>query len=165
LFQRFHCEAATSHEYTPLRDSLRGAGAGKPFALVDLGLPSSEQGWTLSGWTMQHDADGPTWRASGDQSGTITRPDFQDQGYRWLIVRLTEGPKGGRKTIAVNGQVIGEFLRTGAPETAGKEWWVVRSYRIPDGLLKNGPLEIRFTDPGIAIDAVALSVDPVADTK
>ena len=95
----------------------------------------------------------------------VAREDFQDRGYRWLVVRLTEGPRGGRKTIAVNGRAVGEFVRTGPPAKEKKEWWVTRSYPIPAGLLKNGPIEIRFTEPGIAVSAVALSAERLPDTK
>ena len=106
-----------------------------------------------------------TWRASFDQPGLLSRDDFQDRGYRWLVVRLTEGPAGGQKTVAVNGQVIGRFVRTGPAVTVKKEWFVTRSYRIPDGLLQSGKIEIRFTDPGIAISEVALSAEPVPDSE
>jgi len=102
-----------------------------------------------------------TGRASFDAPGTLARDDFADKGYRWLVVRLTEGPKGGKKTIAVNGQVVGEFVRTGPPREQKPEWWVTRSYAIPEGLLKPGKLEIRFGGFGIAIAAVALSAAPV----
>lgn len=80
-------------------------------------------------------------------------------------MRLTEGPQGGRKTIAVNAQVIGQFERTGPPVRVRRKWWVTRSYPTPAGQLKNGRLEIRLTDPGIAIAAVALAMERVPDTK
>jgi hypothetical protein len=99
------------------------------------------------------------------QPGRIVRDDFRDQGYRWLSIRLTEGPKGSRKTIAVNDRVVGQFVRTGPPVSEKKEWWVTRSYPIPPGLLKkSGRLEVRFTDPGIAISEIALTVEPVPGT-
>jgi hypothetical protein len=65
----------------------------------------------------------------------------------------------GRRTLD-----IAQFVRTGPPVEVKKEWWVTRSYPIPAGLLKNGPIEIRFTDPGIAIAAVALSVERVPNS-
>jgi hypothetical protein len=133
--------------------------------LVDLGLPIRERGWKLSGWTLQGEDAGETWRASFDEPGIIARDDFADRGYRWLVVHLTEGPAGGRKTIAINGHEVGQFVRTGPPVSEQKEWWVTHSFPIPAGLLKNGPLEIRFTDPGIAISAVALAAERPADTK
>ncbi len=105
------------------------------------------------------------WRASFDQPGLLSRDDFKDQGYRWLVVRLTEGPAGGGKTVAVNGRVIGRFVRTGPAVEVKKEWFVTRSYPIPEGLLKNGKIEIRFTEPGIAISEVALSTEAVPDSK
>jgi len=163
LFRRFHCELAMVHEPTPLEAALRGTG--KPFVLVDLGRARGERGWTLRGWTLSGEDDGQGWRASFAEPGVIARGDFRDQGYRWLVVRLTEGPKGGRKAIAVNGRAIGEFVRTGPPVTERKEWWVIRSFPIPEGGLRDGPIEIRFTGPGIAIDAVALAAERVADTK
>ena len=91
--------------------------------------------------------------------------DFQDQGYRWLVVRLTEGPKGGRKTIAVNGQVIGQFVRTGPP--VEREEGMVGDPLLSDPggpAQEDGPMEIRFTEPGIAISEVALSVEPVPNS-
>jgi hypothetical protein len=161
LFARFHCQLATAYPVSPLEQALRGAG--KPFVLLHLGRPGGPRGWKLEGWTLQGEDDGATWQASFDQPGRIVRDNVRDQGYRWLNVRLTEGPKGSRKTIAVNGQVVGQFVRTGPPASEKKEWWVTRSYPIPPGLLeKSGPLEIRFTEPGIAISEVALSVEPVS---
>ena len=137
---------------------------GSPFVVVRLGsVPTT--GWRLSGWTIHGEDGGEAWSASFDDPGIVARDDFQDRGYRWLVVRLTEGPKGGRKTIAVNGRVVGEFVRTGPPATEKKEWWVTRSYRIPTGLLKNGRIEIRFTDPGIAVAAVALAAERVPDSE
>ncbi len=163
LFRRFHCDLAISRPLSPLNESLKATG--KPFVLVDLGLPRGERGWKLDGWPLQGDDEGTNWRASFDQPGLVARPDFRDQGYKWLVVRLTEGPKRGRKTIAVNGRVVGEFVRTGPPVTERKEWWVTRSFPIPEGLLTDGPIEIRFTDPGVAIDAVGLAADRVPDTQ
>jgi hypothetical protein len=46
-----------------------------------------------------------------------------------------------------------------------KEWFVTRCYPIPAGLLKNGKIEIRFTEPGIAISEVALSAERIPDSK
>lgn len=118
----------------------------------------------MSGWVVRGEDGGVPWQASFDEPGLLLRDDFKDQGYRWLVVRLTEGPAGNRKTIAINGRVIGQFVRTGPPVSVKKEWWVTRSYPIPNGLFKNGKVEIRFTDPGIAIAAVALSVGRVPDS-
>ena len=155
---------AVRHRPSPLEKPLRPTG--KPFVLVRSG-PAARRTRVASSAAGRCRArtTGETWRASFDEPGVLARDDFQDRGYRWLIVRLTEGPQGGRKTIAVNGQVVGEFVRTGPPVTEKKEWWVTRSYPIPAGLLKNGQLEIRFTDPGIAIAAVALSADRIPDTE
>ena len=131
--------------------------------LVPLGRPGQVQGWRLSGWVLQGEDGNEPWQASFDQPGLLVQDNFQDRGYRWLVVRLTEGPAGGRKTIAVNGHVIGQFVRTGPPISVKKEWWVTRCYPIPPGLLQNGKLEIRFTDPGVAIAAVALSAERIAE--
>lgn len=163
LFGRFNCQYALVVPPSPLEQPLKATG--KPYLLVRLGRTGGERGWRLTGWTLRGEDQGEPWRASFDEPGLLARDDFQDQGYRWLVVRLTEGPQGGRKTIAVNGQVIGQFERTGPPVSVKKEWWVTRSYPVPAGLLKNGRLEIRFTDPGIAIAAVALAVERVPDTK
>ena len=163
LFTRFHCQLATAFPLSPLEKALRATR--KPFVLLHLGRPGGPRGWKMEGWTLQGEEGDETWQASFDQPGRIVRDAFRDQGYRWLNVRLTEGPKGGRKTIAVNDQVVGQFVRTGPPASVKKEWWVTRSYPIPPGLLKqNGRLEVRFTDPGIAISEVALSVEPVPGT-
>jgi hypothetical protein len=163
LFSRFHCQLATAYPPSLLEKALRGAG--RPFVLLHLGRPGGPRGWKMEGWTVQGEDGGETWQASFDQPGRIVRGDVRDPGYRWLTVRLTEGPKGSRKTIAVNGRVIGQFVRTGPPASEKKEWWVTRSYPLPPGLLeKSGPLEVRFTDPGIAISEVALSVEPVPGT-
>ncbi|MCY2993517.1 MAG: hypothetical protein NTY19_37410 [Planctomycetota bacterium] len=163
LFSRFHCSLAIEHPPSVLEKALKVAG--KPHRIVDLGSVISEREWKLSGWTLQGEDDGETWRASFDAPGIIGRDDFLDQGYRWLVVRLTEGPQGGKKTIAVNGTVIGKFVRSGPAVTVRKEWWVTRSYPIPEGLLQSGKLEIRFTDPGIAISAVALAAERLPDTE
>ena len=163
LFRRFNAHLAIPHEPSRLERALRATG--KPFLLIDLGVPAGERGWTLSGWTNPDEYEGETWRASFDQPGIIARDDFDDRGYRWLVVLLTEGPKGGRKTLAVNGKVIGQFVRTGPPREERREWWVIRSYPIPAGVLGSGRLEIRFTDPGVAISAVALAAERVPDTE
>jgi hypothetical protein len=163
LFGRFQCQYAMVVPPSPLEQPLQATG--KPYLLVRLGRTSGERGWNLTGWTLQGEDQGEPWRASFDEPGVLARDDFQDQGYRWLVVRLTEGPQGGRKTIAVNGQVVGQFERTGPPVSVKKEWWVTRSYPIPAGLLNNGRLEIRFSDPGIAIAAVALAAERLPDTN
>ncbi|MFH1266148.1 MAG: hypothetical protein ABIK89_10510 [Planctomycetota bacterium] len=163
LFRRFRCELAAHHAPSVLEQGLRATG--KPYVLIPLGQPSGERGWTLHGWPVAGEDDGVTWRASFGEPGLITREDFQDEGYRWLVLRLTEGPKGGRKTVAINGRVVAEFVRTGPPVEEKKEWWVTRCYPIPERLLKNGKIEIRFTDPGVAVAEVVLSAEPVPDTK
>jgi hypothetical protein len=164
LFSRFHCELAMMHPYrlSAIEKPLRATG--KPFLLLPVGRQGGIKGWNMSGRAVQGDNDGDVWRASFEQPGILAQDHFQDQGYRWLVVRLTEGPKGGRKTIAVNGKVVAQFVRTGPPVEVKKEWWVIRSYPIPAGLLNSGPIEIRFTDPGIAIAAVALSVERVPNS-
>jgi hypothetical protein len=163
LFNRFHSDLALPPRPSVLKPSL--AAMGKPYLWIGLGHPVAERGWTLSGWTVQGDQDRVAWRASFDQPGLLVRDHFEDRGYRWLVVRLTEGPAGGRKTVAVNGQVIGRFVRTGPAVEVKKEWFVTRSYPIPVGLLKSGKVEIRFTDPGIAIAEVALSSERVPDSE
>ncbi len=46
-----------------------------------------------------------------------------------------------------------------------RKWRVTHSYPIPKGLLQNGKLEIRFTEPRIAISAVALAAERLPDTE
>jgi hypothetical protein len=162
LFNRFQSSLAIPDLPSVLRPSL--AATGKPSLLIALGQPGSESGWTLTGWNMQGNADGVLWRASGGEPGIIARDDFQNKGFQWLVLRLTEGPAGGRKTVAINGTVIAQFVRSGPPLAEKQEWWVTRNYPIPDGLLKDGHIEIRFTDPGVAVAEVALSAERIADT-
>lgn len=161
LFARFNCQFAVPRPPTAMEKPLRATG--KPFVLVPLGRTGGASGWRLSGWSLHGEDNGEAWSASFDQPGVLACDGFHDKGFRWLVVRLTEGPKGGRKTIRVNGRVIGQFLRTGPPVTEKKEWWVTRCYPIPEGVLKDGKVEIRFTDPGIAIAAVALSAERVGE--
>jgi hypothetical protein len=163
LFRRFHAEAAAPRLPSRLERALLASG--KPFLAVDLGSIAGERGWTLAGFAESGEHEGETWRASFDMPGTISREDFRDRGYRWLVMRLTEGPAGDRKTIAVNGKAIGEFVRTGPPRDVRKEWWVTRSYPIPEGLLRDGRIEIRFADPGIAISEVILATEPVIEER
>jgi hypothetical protein len=163
LFQRFHYDAAVVHEPSTLEKSLRATG--KPFLLLDLGAPISERGWQLSGWTPPAEYQGETWRASFEQPGVAARDDFRDDGYAYLIVRLTEGPRGGGKTIAVNGQTVARFERTGPPVDVKREWWVTRCYPLPRDILKPGRLEICFTESGVAIDSVALATAPVPNSE
>ncbi len=157
LFARFHYDLAIHHEPSALETTLRDKG--KPFLCVDLGHPTSERGWSLSGWTKPDEYQGERWRTSFGEPGLIHRGDLKNENYRWLVVRLCEGPAGGRKTIAVNGKVIATFERTGPPLDVKREWWVTRSWPIPESLLKDGKLEIRFTDPGVAIAALALAAE------
>jgi len=163
LFARFNCQYAVSRPPTALEKPLRATG--KPFVVVPLGRPEGASGWRFSGWPVHGEDGGETWSASFNEPGIIARDDFHDKGFRWLVVRLTEGPKGGRKTISVNGRAIGQFVRTGPPVTEKKEWWVTRCYPIPEGVLKDGKIEIRFTDPGVAIAAVAFSADRIPESK
>jgi hypothetical protein len=162
LFRRFYYEYAVHHEPTTLARAV--CASGKPSLLIDLGRPLGERGWRLRGWSDPTEYKGETWRASFDQPGILAREDFQDRGYRWLAVRLAEGSKGGAKTIAVNGKVVGRFVRTGPLAEQRQEWWVTRSYAIPEGLLTSGKIEIRFSEPGIAIAGVALCAERVADS-
>jgi hypothetical protein len=162
LFARFNCQFAVTPPPTALEKPLRATG--KPFVIIPLGRPGGATGWKLSGWPLHGEDGGEAWSASFDEPGIVARDDFQDKGYRWLIVRLTEGPRGGRKTIALNGRVVAQFVRTGPPVEEKKEWWVTRSYPIPEGLLKSGKIEIRFTDPGVAIAAVALAAEPLPES-
>ena len=114
LFGRFHCQYAMVVPPSPLEKPL--AGDRQAVSARPPGPHRRRAGLAaLTGWTLHGEDQGETWRASFDEPGIIARDDFQDQGYRWLVVRLTEGPQGGRKTIAVNGQVVGQFVRTGPP--------------------------------------------------
>lgn len=161
LFARFNCQYGMTRPPTALEKPLRATG--KPFVVVPLGRADAPSGWRLSGWTLHGEDGGEAWSASFNEPGIVAHDNFRDKGYRWLVLRLTEGPKGGRKTVAVNGKLIAQFVRTGPPVTVKKEWWVTRCYPIPEGLLKSGKLEIRFTDPGIAVAAVALSAERVPE--
>lgn len=157
MFDRFYFNQLRPVAATSFRLGLKSANT--PLLAVALGDPAGERGWTLSGWTAQGEYQGETWRASFEQPGILTRDDFEDKGYQWLTVRMADGPAGSRKSISINGQEIGQFLRTGPSLDVKKEWWVTRNYPIPKGLLKDGHIEIRFTEPGIAVSDVVLAVE------
>jgi hypothetical protein len=163
LVDRFQVKLAVAHEPSAFEKAARAAGGA--LAFVPLGRPTAPRGWKLSGWTANGEDHGERWAASFDKPGSIMRDDFKNEGYRWLAVRLTEGPVGDRKKICINGQLVGEFVRTGPAASAGHEWWVTRSFAIPEGALKDGRIEITFSEPGIAISAVALTANRVADTE
>jgi hypothetical protein len=42
---------------------------------------------------------------------------------------------------------------------------VTRSHPIPEGLLKTGKIEIRFSESGIAIAGVALAAERIPDSS
>ena len=161
LFNRFNTRLALVPEPSSFELAVRASGG--PFLFVPLGRSYNPSGWQLSGWTMKGEQQDESWAASFDAPGLIARRDFKNEGYRYLAVRLTEGPAGGRKKMAINGQVIGEFVRTGPPVAVRKEWWVTRTFAIPAGLLKDAKLEIAFSEPGIAISAVALMANPLPE--
>lgn len=72
--------------------------------------------------SIQGEDDGETWRASVAPPGIIACDDFAERGDHGLVIRLTEGPQGGRKTITVNGTGSGTFVRNGPLVTERKEW-------------------------------------------
>jgi hypothetical protein len=155
LFNRFNVSLATPRKPCVLDEPLRAAG--KPFVLFPLGgLPLS--GWTMTGWDV-HGGSSELWSACMTE-GVLKTDSFKDAGFRWLVLRITEGKAGEKKSIWINGRKIGEFVRTGQPEE-----FVTRCYLIPEGLLRDGTLEIKFTEPGIGIAGVALSVEPVEEEK
>ncbi len=157
LFKLFHYDLAIVHSPTPLEVELHATG--KPYLCLNLGNPISERDWSLRGWSNADHYQGESWRASFDEPGVIRRDDFRNEGYGWLVVRLCEGPAGGRKTISINGQQVAVFERTGPSRDVKPEWWVTRCWPIPAGLLRDGSLEIRFADSGIGIASVALAVE------
>ena len=159
LLDRFPVNLAVAHDPSVFEKAARAEGG----ALAFIPLWRSTQ-WKLSGWTANNEYRGESW-VTCDLPASIKRDDFRNRGYHWLAVRLTEGPAGGRKKISINGQLVGEFVRTGPATSVRPEWWVTRSFAIPDGLLKDGPIEITFSEPGIAISAVALTSNRVADME
>ena len=111
---------------------------------------------------------GPRRAVAGQlrRTGPGRAGDFQDQGYRWLVVRLTEGPQGGRKTIAVSTARSSANSSGTGPPVSVRERMVghCAAIRSPPASSRNGRLEIRFSDPGIAIAAVALAAERLPDT-
>jgi hypothetical protein len=159
LFGRFHSEFAIYPEPSRLARLLRARG--EPYLDLDLGNPRSERGWQLSGWAVSGELEGENWRASMDYwPGIARRTDSRDAGYRWLILRITDDVVGGRKTVAVNGVHIGTYERP-----AKRLEWTTQQFAIPEGLLHEGDLELRFTEPGVAISDVALVVRPLSEDE
>jgi hypothetical protein len=163
LFKRFNAPLAMVHEPSAFEKAVRTSGG--PFLFVPLGRSKAPAGWTVRGWTLKGEDLGESWAASFEAPGVISRENFRDQGYRWLAVRLTEGPAGSRKKITINGRAVAEFVRTGPPVSVRKEWWVTRSFAVPEDVLKEGKLEIAFSEPGIAISAVALTVNRMPEAE
>ena len=83
----------------------------------------------------------------------------------WPSASLKARLATGRRLDIGTVQLIGEFVRTGPASSAGQEWWVTRSFAISDGLLKDGPIDFTFSEPGITISAVALTSNRVADME
>jgi len=156
LFARFHADFVIHAQPSRLDRLLRARGT--PYVNLDLGNSRSERGWALSGWTITGELDGETWRASFDEPGIAARADFIDEGYRYLVVRLTDDTVGGRKSVWVNGVCVGTYVRPGT-----RLEWTTQQFRLPEGLLHDGSLELRFTEPGIAIGDVALTTEPLSD--
>ena len=163
LFAQFHCPLATAYPLSPLEQALRGAG--KPFVLLHLGRPGGLRGWKVEGWTLQGEDGGETWQASFDQPGRIARDRLSRPGLS-LAGRPPDRRPAGRPQDD-RGERSGDrpFCPDGPCRQARRKNGGSRaSYPIPPGLLKpSGRLEIRFTEPGIAISEVALTVAPVPD--
>ena len=157
LFNRFNVSLAVQRKPCVLEEPLRATG--KPYLLFPLG-GASIRGWTMTGWDVQGD-NGEVWSACM-REGVLKTDSFKDEGFRWLVLRIADGKAGEKKLIWINGQKIGEFVRTGPPDA--REWFVTRSYPIPEGLLKDGALEIKFTEPGVGIAGVALSREEIQPT-
>jgi len=158
LFGRFHAEFVIHGQPSRLERLLRARGT--PYLNLDLGYARSESGWVLSGWTVADELDGETWRASFDQPGVAARAEFRDGGYRYVVIRITDDTVGGRKSVWVNGVCVGTYIRPGA-----RLEWTTQQYALPEGLVHDGTLEIRFTEPGVAISDVALSAEPLSSEE
>jgi len=155
LFARFHSEFVIYPEPSRLERLLKGRG--EPYLNLDLGNPRSERGWELAGWTVSGELDGESWRASFDQPpGTARRTDFRDQGYRYVVLRIADDVVGGRKSVAVNGVHVGTYERP-----AQRLEWATQQFPLPAGVLHDGELELRFTEPGVGIADVALATEPL----
>ncbi|MDR3196409.1 MAG: hypothetical protein LBU34_00950, partial [Planctomycetaceae bacterium] len=154
LLNRFHTSLAIPRKPSVLEKPLQSTG--KPFILFPL-VGAAIPGWTMSGWDVLGEDNGESWSVSTTE-GTLSCNSFKNEGYKWLILRIADAKAGEKKNIWINGQKIGEFVRTGQTDAIE---FVTRCFPIPDGLLKGESIEIKFTEPGIGIAGVALSVEPL----
>ena len=149
LFGKFNVSLAMPRVPSVLERILQQEN--EPFLLLLGGQPVPE--WKLLGWDVHGVEQGESWSSCSE--GILSTDTFKDEGYQFLILRAADGPKGNKKVIWINGRKIGEFVRTGEPGSGHR--FVTKSYLIPEGALKGGRLEIKFTEPGIGIAGVALS--------
>jgi len=156
LFNRFQASLAEPRLPSALEEPLQATG--KPYCLIPLG-GRTPPGWKMIGWDV-HGADGEAWSACMSE-GTLSSETFENQNYRWLILRIAEGVSGSKKAIWINGRKIGEFVRTGPPGV--KEWFVTRSFPLPEGILDGSKIEITFTEPGIGIAGIAFSAAEIQE--
>ncbi len=132
----------------------------EPSLALDLGNATSEKGWELTGWPLAGVFDEESWRTSTDAPGIARLRDFRDDGYRWLVVRVTDDTCGGRKSFHVNGRLVGEWLR---PATGLR--WTTQQYELPADLVLTAPLELRVTESGVALADLALTRSPLTEAE
>ncbi len=164
LFNFFKASSAYTRDLSALEEPLRKTQ--KPFLV----LPFSGDpipGWTMKGWDAHGDMNGESWLACMSE-GILSTTTFKNEGYKWLVLRVADGPSDEKKIIWINGQKVAQFQRSGSRAPEAKEWehksgFITKSYPIPEGLLETNTIEIKFTEPGIAIAGIALSVEPIGE--
>ncbi len=164
LFNFFKASSAYARDASALKEPLQKTG--RPFLLLPLnGDPIP--GWTMQGWDAHGDLNGESWLACMSE-GSLATTTFKNEGYKWLVLRVADGPSEEKKIIWINGCKVAEFQRSGSRPSEAKEWehksgFITRCYPIPEGLLETGTVEIKFTEPGIAMAGVALSAEPIGE--
>lgn len=136
------------------------AGRGEPYVLLDLGNDAAEVGWELRGWPALGVLEDEGWRASLDAPGTARRAGVANEGYAWLVVRLTDDVVGGRKTFSINGTEVGAITRPG--ERVG---WLTRQLPLPADLAWPEVLELQVSEFGVGISDLALVRSPLTDEE
>ena len=131
LFRRFRCEYAVVHAALRAgKDAARQPASRSCWSTWACRFASA--GWKLSGWTLQGEDAGRDVAGQFRRAGDHRPRRFRRTGYRWLVVRLTEGPAGRPQDD--RGQRPAWSASSSAParrSTEKKEWWVTRSYPDP----------------------------------
>ena len=156
VFQR-RFQASFAEPLLPSALEKQLKATGQPYCLIPFG-GTAPHGWKMTGWTIRG-VDGEAWSASFSEPGILSSDSFENRNYRWLVLRIAEGSAGSKKIIRINRRKIGEFVRTGSH--GATEWFVTRSFPLPEGILDGQKVEIQFTEPGVGIAAVAFSTEEI----